>query len=111
MEEMLREGARPDTAALADFFSTLDRLLVDIDTLGRSVETPGGSKLLDELENLIRKSDLNAKEFLDEHFSGSNGKQETVFIEKIRSALSRRDFDIALEIAEDWRAAAVDLIE
>lgn len=111
MEEMLREGGRTDTAALADFFSALDRLLVDIDTLGRSVGTPGGSKLFDELENLIRNSDLNAKEFLDEHFSGSNGKRETVFIEKIRSALSRRDYDLALEIAEDWRTAAVELIE
>ena len=106
LEDAARNGSELREDELAALVEQLDDL---IRSIGRSrAPTRDRARLIDRLEDLIRSGDEAAAAYLDEHFSACRCGMDRSMVDAVRNALSRRDFDAALDAVDAWRMAGED---
>ena len=101
LEEELRKDRIPEAAKFAALSRDLEALISDI----RSGDAGPGIRvgLLDRLEELIRGSDDTAASWLEEEIATRSGPSASGYVERIRKALGRWNYDEALNAVDDWR--------
>jgi|GEM_PF-6887123 len=106
LEDAARNGSELREDELAALVEQLDDL---IRSIGRSrAPTRDRARLIDRLEDLIRSGDEAAAAYLDEHFSACRCGMDRSMVDAVRNALSRRDFDAALDAVDAWRMVGED---